>query len=215
MRILGEAKLAINNLYERAESRNKQNNKYNYQKIIGNTTNSGKRTKSNNSSVNKGTSTVNSNTANSKYSNINSILRNEFVSGSILKNSTSFLEDNGSMNKKNDTNSNAEFNSASEIKDKLSNESTMNIEMMNNANNASMNNNNNNSNTTNNNSQNVSANNTNIENYTYNMKLLYEKLAIIQTRVTDLQCNNIIFTYIIIVFIFFIFILLINNDFYC
>jgi len=187
MRILGEAKLAINNLYERAESRNKQNNKYNYQKIIGNTTNSGKRTKSNNSSVNKGTSTMNSNTANSKYSNINAILRNEFVSGSILKTSTSFLEDSSSISKKNDTNLNNEFNSVNEFKDKLNNESSMNMEMSNNTNNANTNNSNTNSNTTGNNTQNVSANNTNIENYTYNMKLLYEKLAVIQTRVTDLQ----------------------------
>ncbi|OUM61070.1 hypothetical protein PIROE2DRAFT_13024 [Piromyces sp. E2] len=190
MRILGEAKLAINNLYERAESRNKQNNKYIFQKPINPP--SGKRTKSNNSTVNKNGNTNSSSGQNQNNININALLHNEFVLSSLFKASTSFLDDSIgdsrtrsiAILKKNDNN----VDSIGEIKDKLNNESNLNIENQNNVNNNSGNTiNNANTNTANNNSLNISNNNTNIENYTYNMKLLYEKLAIIQTRVVDLQ----------------------------
>jgi len=192
MRILGEAKLEINNLYERAESRNKQNNKYVFQKTIN--PSPGKRIKSNNSTVNKN-GNINSSGPNQNV-NLNTILHNEFASSGLFKTSTSFLDDgsgdnrtrSNAMIRKNDVGNNRE--SISEIKDKSNNESSVNIENQNGINNnSSSTNNNSNANATNNNSLNISSNTTNIDNYTYNMKLLYEKLAIIQTRVVDLQCN--------------------------
>ncbi|ORX85618.1 hypothetical protein BCR32DRAFT_290602 [Anaeromyces robustus] len=174
MRVLGEAKLAINNLYERAESRTKQNNKYNYQKPV-NVNVGGKRIKSNNSTINKSSGSTQSTTHN--INSVNTILHNEFVGSSLFKTSTSLYDDNTGDNhtiiKKNDVSGNTDSIS---VNDKSNDE--------NNDNNCNNNSNNNNSNS---NTQSISDNCTNIDNYTYNMKLLYEKLAVIQTRVVDLQ----------------------------
>eukprot|EP00833_Pecoramyces_ruminatium_P003161 jgi/Orpsp1_1/1177193/evm.model.c7180000060521.1 len=183
MRILGEAKLAINNLYERAESRNKQNNRYIYQKVT-NPGSTGKRTKSNGSSINKNSGATQSSQAHHNNININTLLKNDFISGSLFKTSTSYLDENYADNrssvsrlKKSEPNENNNYSAVSmnEIKDKSNSESVTNNETQTNANTntiISINNNN---------------NNNNIENYTYNMKLLYEKLLVIQTRVIDLQ----------------------------
>ncbi|KAG4099096.1 hypothetical protein H8356DRAFT_1290790 [Neocallimastix lanati (nom. inval.)] len=174
LRILGEAKLAINNLYERAESRTKQNTRFSYQKVVNPPSTSGKKTKSNASTLNKISGTLHSSQTHTNM-NINALLKSDFISGSLYKTS-SYIDDNSTDNpssilalRKGDGNDNSDSISNNEIKDKINNESTITTEVQYNTN------------------QTISNNTNNIENYTYNMKLLYEKLIVIQTRVVDLQ----------------------------
>jgi len=169
MRILGEAKLAINNLYERAESRNRLNNRYTHQKII-NSGNQGKRSKSNGSSINKN-NTQGSQLQHNNTATINSLLKNDFISSSLFKNSTSYVDEGSidnrsSVSRLKKADGTVDSGSMNEIKDKSCVDSEQNNQ---------------------NSNQPISLNNNNIENYTYNMKLLYEKLLVIQTRVVDLQ----------------------------
>ncbi|KAG4108120.1 hypothetical protein H8356DRAFT_1022667 [Neocallimastix lanati (nom. inval.)] len=174
MRILGEAKLAINNLYERAESRNKQNSRYTPPKVVINPL--GKKTKSNAGTLNKISGLLQSSQSQHNPMNINDLLKNDNISESLPKTYNSNIDDR-SIDNRWDTSSfktsegNIDFTYTNEIKNRSNHESTINSDHQNNVNIHPSNNNDTN----------------NFENYTYNMKSLYEKLLVIQARVIDLQ----------------------------
>lgn len=170
MRELGEAKLAINNIYERAESRNKQNVKMHFLKNIVIPPQANKKNK---------------NTNDNKVKQITSIEQNE----QQLINSQAVVDNISTLQREINNSNLSIFNKKGSL---------LQVPEQSNAGSVSNQSTDNNSPSTKNDSnepsqpsgQSISANNTNIQNYTYNMKLLYEKLFIIQNRVIDIQCKN-------------------------